>query len=83
MFTSVMRRLPGPQQQAFKNLQGLKTFIVKKVEENRRTLDPTAPRNFIDSFLIRMQEVHPAARVGRAEPGRQTRAGGGSAALSH
>ncbi|XP_005414063.1 PREDICTED: cytochrome P450 2A13-like [Chinchilla lanigera] len=55
-FTSVMKYLPGPQQQAFKNLKKLKNFIVKKVEQNQRTLDPNAPRNFIDSFLIRMQE---------------------------
>ncbi|XP_036130893.1 cytochrome P450 2A13-like isoform X2 [Molossus molossus] len=56
MFSSVMRHLPGPQQQAFKELQGLEDFIAKKVEENQRTLDPNSPRDFIDSFLIRMQE---------------------------
>nr|XP_023423407.1 cytochrome P450 2A11-like [Cavia porcellus] len=56
MFYSVMKHLPGPQQQAFKELQGLEDFIVKKVEQNQRTLDPNSPRNFIDSFLIRMQK---------------------------
>ncbi|XP_011807890.1 PREDICTED: cytochrome P450 2A13-like isoform X2 [Colobus angolensis palliatus] len=56
MFSSVMKHLPGPQQQAFKKLQGLEDFIAKKVEHNRRTLDPNSPRDFIDSFLIRMQE---------------------------
>uniref|UniRef100_A0A0D9S0N5 Cytochrome P450 n=1 Tax=Chlorocebus sabaeus TaxID=60711 RepID=A0A0D9S0N5_CHLSB len=56
MFSSVMRHLPGPQQQAFKELQGLEDFIAKKVEHNQRTLDPNSPRDFIDSFLIRMQE---------------------------
>lgn len=58
MFSSVMKHLPGPQQQAFKELQGLEDFIAKKVEQNQRTLDPNSPRDFIDSFLIRMQEVH-------------------------
>lgn len=58
MFYSVMKHLPGPQQQAFKELQGLEDFIAKKVEQNQRTLDPNSPRDFIDSFLIRMQEVH-------------------------
>uniref|UniRef100_A0A0P6JAR3 Cytochrome P450 n=1 Tax=Heterocephalus glaber TaxID=10181 RepID=A0A0P6JAR3_HETGA len=57
MFYSVMKYLPGPQQQAFKELQGLENFIVKKVEQNQRTLDPSSPRNFIDSFLIRIQKV--------------------------
>uniref|UniRef100_A0A2K6EKJ5 Cytochrome P450 n=1 Tax=Propithecus coquereli TaxID=379532 RepID=A0A2K6EKJ5_PROCO len=56
MFYSVMNHLPGPQQQAFKELQGLEDFIAKKVEHNQRTLDPNSPRDFIDSFLIRMQE---------------------------
>uniref|UniRef100_A0A2K5M0G9 Cytochrome P450 n=1 Tax=Cercocebus atys TaxID=9531 RepID=A0A2K5M0G9_CERAT len=41
MFSSVMKHLPGPQQQTFKELQGLDDFIAKK---------------FIDSFLIRLQE---------------------------
>ncbi|XP_006900971.1 PREDICTED: cytochrome P450 2A13-like isoform X2 [Elephantulus edwardii] len=56
MFAPMMKHLPGPQQQAFKELQGLEDFIVKKVEQNQRTLDPNSPRNFIDSFLIRMLE---------------------------
>ncbi|XP_060041956.1 cytochrome P450 2A13 [Erinaceus europaeus] len=56
MFYSVMKHLPGPQQQAFKELQGLEDFISKKVEQNKHTLDPNSPRDFIDSFLIRMQE---------------------------
>lgn len=62
MFSSVMKHLPGPQQQAFKELQGLEDFITKKVEHNQRTLDPNSPRDFIDSFLIRMLEVNPEAR---------------------
>nr|XP_003462062.2 cytochrome P450 2A13-like [Cavia porcellus] len=56
IFYSVMKHLPGPQQEAFKNMQGLENFMIKKVEQNQRTLDPNAPRNLIDSFLIRMQE---------------------------
>ncbi|KAM4825757.1 cytochrome P450 2A3 isoform 2-T2 [Thomomys bottae] len=54
MFYSIMKHLPGPQQQAFKELQGLEDFITRKVEQNQRTLDPNSPRDFIDSFLIRM-----------------------------
>ncbi|XP_076987898.1 cytochrome P450 2A13-like [Tamandua tetradactyla] len=56
MFYPVMKHLPGPQQQAFKELQGLEDFIAKKVERNQRTLDPNSPRDFIDSFLIRKQQ---------------------------
>ncbi|XP_074075238.1 cytochrome P450 2A13-like [Macrotis lagotis] len=56
MFSGVMKHLPGPQQQAFKELKGLENFIIEKVRENQATLDPNSPRNFIDSFLIKMQE---------------------------
>lgn len=75
MFYSVMKHLPGPQQQAFKELQGLEDFIVKKVEQNQRTLDPNSPRNFIDSFLIRMQKVHMPARVRRPKRGQNCQTG--------
>lgn len=64
-----MKHLPGPQQEAFKNMQGLENFMIKKVEQNQRTLDPNAPRNLIDSFLIRMQEVHATVRVERFKAG--------------
>uniref|UniRef100_A0A7N4PNH4 Cytochrome P450 n=1 Tax=Sarcophilus harrisii TaxID=9305 RepID=A0A7N4PNH4_SARHA len=56
MFSPVMKHLPGPQQQAFKDLKGLEVFITEKVRQNQATLDPNSPRNFIDSFLIKMQE---------------------------
>ena len=67
-----MKHLPGPQQQAFKELQGLEDFITKKVEQNQSTLDPNSPRDFIDSFLIRMQQVNPEVRKcdGRFKPSR-------------
>ncbi|XP_060222475.1 cytochrome P450 2A8 isoform X1 [Meriones unguiculatus] len=56
MFSSVMKHLPGPQHQAYKEIQGLEDFVARKVEQNQRTLDPNFPRDFIDSFLIRMRE---------------------------
>ncbi|KAM5236362.1 cytochrome P450 2A10-like [Ctenodactylus gundi] len=57
MFPSVMKHLPGPQQQVLKNLQWLKNFIAKRVEQNQQALDPTSPKDFIDVSLIRIQEV--------------------------
>ncbi|XP_032984604.1 cytochrome P450 2A13 [Rhinolophus ferrumequinum] len=56
MFYPVIKHLPGPHHQALKELQTLEDFIAKKVEQSQRTLDPNCPQNFIDSFLIRMQE---------------------------
>uniref|UniRef100_A0A8C6WAH7 Cytochrome P450 n=1 Tax=Nannospalax galili TaxID=1026970 RepID=A0A8C6WAH7_NANGA len=52
----VMKYLPGPQQGIFKNMRKLEDFIVKKVAQNQRTLDPSSPRDFIDTFLIQMYE---------------------------
>ncbi|KAL4667184.1 hypothetical protein H8959_005873 [Pygathrix nigripes] len=37
MFSSLMKHLRGPQQQAFKELQGLEDFIAKKEEKNPNT----------------------------------------------
>ncbi|XP_055475386.1 cytochrome P450 2A1 isoform X1 [Psammomys obesus] len=56
MFHSVMRYLPGPQQQIIKYTQELEDFMIRKVKQNQSTLDLNSPRNFIDSFLIHMQE---------------------------
>ncbi|XP_028637434.1 cytochrome P450 2A12 [Grammomys surdaster] len=56
MFHSVMKYLPGPQQKIIKDSQKLEDFMVQKVKQNHSTLDPNSPRNFIDSFLIQMQE---------------------------
>ncbi|CAM4700344.1 unnamed protein product [Caretta caretta] len=56
MFSDTMRYLPGPQRKAFKELAGLEKFIERKVKANQETLDPSAPRDFIDCFLVKMQQ---------------------------
>ncbi|XP_060114374.1 cytochrome P450 2A3-like [Heteronotia binoei] len=55
-FSGPMQYMPGPQQNAFVHLVGLEKFISKKVKEHQETLDPNAPRDFIDSFLIKMHQ---------------------------
>ncbi|KAF1596331.1 UNVERIFIED_CONTAM: Cytochrome P450 2A12, partial [Eudyptes pachyrhynchus] len=56
MFHSVMKYLPGPQQQIIKDSHKLEDFMIQKVKQNQSTLDPNSPRDFIDSFLIHMQK---------------------------
>lgn len=56
MLSSVLMHLPGSQHLAYKEMQGLEVFIVRKVEQH--TLDPSSLWDFIDSLLIRMQEVY-------------------------
>uniref|UniRef100_A0A8C0JH70 Uncharacterized protein n=1 Tax=Chelonoidis abingdonii TaxID=106734 RepID=A0A8C0JH70_CHEAB len=62
MFSGTMCYLPGPQRAAFKQLAGLEKFIERKVKANQETLDPSAPRDFIDCFLVKMQQVPAVAR---------------------
>ena len=59
MFSGIMNYLPGPQVKSFEALSGLDEFVARKVKENQETLAPNAPRDFIDCFLIKMQQVPP------------------------
>uniref|UniRef100_A0A6J0SHH0 Cytochrome P450 2C19-like n=1 Tax=Pogona vitticeps TaxID=103695 RepID=A0A6J0SHH0_9SAUR len=53
----LMDYLPGPHKTFFKNMFSIQAFIAQKVKEHERTLDPlSVPRDFVDSFLIKMQQ---------------------------
>ena len=69
MFHSVMKYLPGPQQQIIKDSHKLEDFMIQKVKHNHSTLDPNSPRGFIDSFLIHMQKVITTSGDGTSKPG--------------
>uniref|UniRef100_A0A8D0AYK2 Cytochrome P450 n=1 Tax=Salvator merianae TaxID=96440 RepID=A0A8D0AYK2_SALMN len=56
MFSDIMEYLPGPQHAAFKHLLGLEEFITRKVKAHQETLDPNSPRDFIDCFLVKMEQ---------------------------
>ncbi|XP_059585669.1 cytochrome P450 2H1 [Alligator mississippiensis] len=53
---TVMNFLPGPHQRAFKNLEEIHNFILDRVKIHQLSLDPTCPRDFIDAFLIKMEQ---------------------------
>ncbi|XP_029475322.1 cytochrome P450 2C15-like isoform X2 [Rhinatrema bivittatum] len=55
-YTSIMDHLPGPHNRIFRCLEGLVDFVTEKAKQNQETLDPNSPRDFIDSFLIKMQQ---------------------------
>ncbi|XP_054846814.1 cytochrome P450 2C19-like [Eublepharis macularius] len=58
-FPRIMDYLPGPHQTFFKSLSSIQEFISQKIKEHEKSLDINAPRDFIDSFLIKMeQEKH-------------------------
>nr|XP_020633780.1 cytochrome P450 2C18-like isoform X3 [Pogona vitticeps] len=53
---SFMDLIPGPHQRITKNVERLKEFVSKVVKQHKETLDPSATRDFIDCFLIRMEQ---------------------------
>ncbi|KAM5145956.1 cytochrome P450 2F2-like [Mantella aurantiaca] len=56
MFPSIMKYLPGPHQRMFDLLQDLKENVRESIKEHQATLDPACPRDYIDCFLIRMEQ---------------------------
>lgn len=57
IFPSIMERLPGPHHTMFRNTDFLRDFVATKIREHKESLDPSSPRDYIDCFLIRMEQV--------------------------
>ena len=57
LYPSFLKYFPGSHRQIYKNLQEINVFIGRSVEKHRETLDPSAPRDFIDCYLLRMEKV--------------------------
>ncbi|MEE6491128.1 hypothetical protein FKM82_016105 [Ascaphus truei] len=55
-FPNIMRFLPGPHNGLFKLLQELQDVVKERVKSNSETLDRNCPRDYIDCFLIRMEQ---------------------------
>ncbi|XP_075692233.1 cytochrome P450 2F2-like isoform X1 [Rhinoderma darwinii] len=56
IYPNVMKYIPGPHQEIIENFTYITDFIRKKMESNMKTLDSNNPRDFIDSFLIKMEK---------------------------
>uniref|UniRef100_A0A6I8PT51 Cytochrome P450 n=1 Tax=Ornithorhynchus anatinus TaxID=9258 RepID=A0A6I8PT51_ORNAN len=54
----IMRYLPGPHNQIYNLIEELKNFVAEQVRGNRESLDSSNPRDFIDCFLIKMEQVN-------------------------
>uniref|UniRef100_A0A3Q3MHE4 Cytochrome P450 2J2-like n=1 Tax=Mastacembelus armatus TaxID=205130 RepID=A0A3Q3MHE4_9TELE len=52
----LMKWLPGPHQTTAVLNQKLIDFVKMKIKEHKPSLDPSSPRDYIDSFLIEMGE---------------------------
>ncbi|XP_044161162.1 cytochrome P450 2G1-like [Bufo gargarizans] len=56
IFPSVMPYIPGPHQKMFKIVNNMKQFVKDMVKSHRATLDENCPRDFIDCFIMKMEE---------------------------
>ncbi|XP_058386953.1 cytochrome P450 2B11-like [Diceros bicornis minor] len=56
LFPDFLKHFPGTHRQIYKNMQEVNAFIVRSVEEHRKTLDPSNPRDFVDTYLLRMDK---------------------------
>ncbi|CAI5764458.1 cytochrome P450 2C19-like isoform X1 [Podarcis lilfordi] len=56
LFPSLMKCIPGPHCKLLKNNLAIREFVLEEVEEHKATLDPSSPRDFIDCFLMKMDQ---------------------------
>ncbi|KAG8536028.1 hypothetical protein GDO81_027250, partial [Engystomops pustulosus] len=69
MMPSVMQFIPGPHKRINKSLEKLTDFIKERVKMNEETFDPNSPRDFIDCFLIKQQQVPKKSKKGLTSAG--------------
>ncbi|KAM3929488.1 cytochrome P450 2C23-like [Leptodactylus fuscus] len=53
---NLLKHLPGPQDKLFKNFDKIRTYVLEKVKAHEKTLDENCPRDYIDCFLIKMNQ---------------------------
>ncbi|XP_040261875.1 cytochrome P450 2F2-like [Bufo bufo] len=56
VFPKIMKHIPGPHRQIYKNYLKLGAFVAKRLRMNKETLDPNNLRDFIDCFLIKVEQ---------------------------
>ncbi|XP_028258728.1 cytochrome P450 2J6-like [Parambassis ranga] len=55
-FPRIMKYLPGRHNTLFKYFNIIEDFLCKEVQEHKKHLDPSNPRDYIDTFLIEMEK---------------------------
>ncbi|XP_043536595.1 uncharacterized protein LOC122542683 [Chiloscyllium plagiosum] len=55
-FPKIMEFLPGPHKRIFQNVSSLSAFLNKSIQSHKESLQKHFSRDYIDSFLIKMDE---------------------------
>ncbi|XP_073934826.1 cytochrome P450 2C55-like isoform X3 [Castor canadensis] len=55
-FPAILDYLPGSHNKVLKNFADIKSYVLEKVKEHQESLDINSPRDFIDCFLIKMEQ---------------------------
>ncbi|XP_058527980.1 cytochrome P450 2C14-like isoform X2 [Ochotona princeps] len=58
-FPILLDFMPGSPNTSIKNTIYIKNYVLEKVKEHQESLDINNPRDFIDCFLIRMEQHNP------------------------
>ncbi|KAM5140171.1 cytochrome P450 2C18-like isoform 3-T3 [Callospermophilus lateralis] len=55
-FPALLDYFPGSHKKLLKNIADVKQYVLEKIQEHQESLDMNNPRDFIDCFLIKMNE---------------------------
>ncbi|XP_069913132.1 cytochrome P450 2E1 isoform X2 [Oryctolagus cuniculus] len=55
-FSNYLQYMPGSHRKVIKNVSEIKEYTLARVKEHHKSLDPSCPRDFIDSLLIEMEK---------------------------
>uniref|UniRef100_A0A8C5QS94 unspecific monooxygenase n=1 Tax=Leptobrachium leishanense TaxID=445787 RepID=A0A8C5QS94_9ANUR len=56
VYPKVMEKIPGPHHRFFQAIERIEEFIREKIKMHQETLDPNFTRDFIDVFLLKMEQ---------------------------
>jgi len=60
IFPGILKHFPGTHTRLYSMIEEVKDFITENMERHQKMLDPSGPKDFIDSFLLRMDKARPA-----------------------
>ncbi|XP_044932774.1 cytochrome P450 2B11-like isoform X1 [Mustela putorius furo] len=56
VFSGILKYFPGIHRDVYSKVQEIEDFVIKNIQRHQEMLDPSAPKDFIDSFLVCMDK---------------------------